>query len=212
MTNVVCIVGSPDSGKTTLVEALLKELGARGYKAGALKHTYHEVDIDTPGKDTARFSEAGSRVTALATGSGLAVSRPGAEDVPLGEILELYFTGMDILLAEGYKKSDAPKIEVCAEGASPNPEIEGKIAIVATGPVDTDLPVFKPSDAEAIVDALEKKYLTKGSRSEVRIWVDGSYLNIKPFVKAFVGQTVKGMLSSLRGGKNPEKIHIKIGR
>jgi len=46
----------------------------------------------------------------------------------------------------------------------------------------------------------------------LRLWADGRFIVIKPFVKAFIGQTVKGMLSSLRGSKDAEKIHIKIGR
>lgn len=58
-------MGYKGSGKTRVVEALVRELRARGYRVGTLKHTAEEVPLDTPGKDTWRHREAGSVASAI---------------------------------------------------------------------------------------------------------------------------------------------------
>ncbi|HOY62685.1 MAG TPA: molybdopterin-guanine dinucleotide biosynthesis protein MobB, partial [bacterium] len=82
----------------------------------------------------------------------------------------------------------------------------------APSPFKAGVPVFDRNDAKGISDFIQDRYLKNVSRSEVRVWIDGKFLPVKPFVKAFIGQTIKGMLSSLKGGKKGERIHIKIGR
>jgi molybdopterin-guanine dinucleotide biosynthesis protein B len=64
-TRAVAVVGFKKSGKTQVVEALVEELTSRGYKVGTLKHTAEDVPLDTPGKDTWRHREAGSKATGI---------------------------------------------------------------------------------------------------------------------------------------------------
>jgi len=212
MVPIVCIAGKPESGKTGMIERLLPVLKERGWSVGVIKHTYHEVDLDTPGKDTARFTAAGSRATALVTAQGMALYRPEAADMDLETVAEEFFTGFDLVIAEGYKKEEQPKIEVLADGTEPNPDIEKRVAFISNQTVDMELPVFKHDDTEGVAGFIEENFLEKGSRSEVKVWVDGKFIPLKPFVKAFVGQTVKGMVNALKGAKGAEKIRLKIGR
>ena len=86
------------------------------------------------------------------------------------------------------------------------------LAMVADSQLDARVPVFTRDDVAPIADFIEKELFKPESRSEVRLWIDGKFVPLNPFVKAFVGQTVKGMVSSLKGAKGAEKIHIKIGR
>ncbi len=213
MVPVICIAGGSNSGKTTLIVELVGELKCRGYCVGVVKHTHHDVDLDTPGKDTSKYTVAGAGAAALITKSGLSFFRPDAPGLPLEEIVEEYFTWCDIVVVEGFKDADAPKLEVRAvPGVHTENNIGGVIGIVAAHEVDTELPVYAPDDIAGIAGMIEREYLQKGSRSEVKLWVDGEFIELKPFVKAFVGQTVKGMINSLRGCKKPEKIRLKIGR
>lgn len=69
----VSIVGYKDSGKTRVVEGLVRELTRRGYKCGTLKHTAEDVIFDTPGKDTARHRQAGSQATAILHNTATAI-------------------------------------------------------------------------------------------------------------------------------------------
>jgi molybdopterin-guanine dinucleotide biosynthesis protein B len=64
-TRVVSVIGYKNSGKTRVVESLVRELSSRGHQVGTLKHSAEDVLLDTPGKDTWRHREAGSRATAI---------------------------------------------------------------------------------------------------------------------------------------------------
>lgn len=213
MVPVISFVGKSNSGKTTLVEKLIPVLKAKGYRVGVIKHTSHTIRLDTPGKDTFRFQAAGSDATALVTKEGMTLFKP--DENPDPELIAAeHFNSMDIAIVEGFKKSGIAKIEVLgAAGDLLNPEISDRIAVAADFPVDSaGLPQFGRDDISAIADFIEKKLLLETSRSETMLWVDGEFIDIKPFVKAFIGQTVKGMVSTLRGAKKPEKVRLKIGR
>ena len=61
----VSVTGFKNSGKTMVVEALVKELSTRGRRVGTLKHTADDIYLDTPGKDTSRHRDAGSIATGI---------------------------------------------------------------------------------------------------------------------------------------------------
>ena len=61
----VSVIGFKNSGKTMVVETLVKELSSRGHRVGTLKHTADDIDLDTPGKDTSRHRDAGSVATGI---------------------------------------------------------------------------------------------------------------------------------------------------
>ncbi len=119
LTKAVSVVGYKDSGKTRVVEALVRELSDRGYRVGTLKHTAEDVLLDTPGKDTWRHREAGSQATAILHGKGSAF------------FIDRYFTvneaasrlgSLDFVVLEGFKSLETmAKIVVPREAG----EVEG---------------------------------------------------------------------------------------
>lgn len=57
--------------------------------------------------------------------------------------------------------------------------------------------------------------MTEGRGAEkkiglVQVKVDGKLIPLKGFVQNFVGYTILGMLSSLRGIDNPQEVEVKI--
>lgn len=213
MIPIVSVVGTSGVGKTTLVEKLISILTSRGYKVGSIKFAAHAFDPDTEGKDTWRHTKAGAIATTLVTPLKTALFVPNDAPPAIDEIAYRYYTEADIIIVEGGKEQKGPKVWMLgSSGDKPGCPTEELVAVVAGRPVETGAPVFGRDDAEAIADLIQSKFLKKVSRSEVRVWIDGKFLPMKPFIKAFVGQTVKGMLSSLKGGKRGERIHIKIGR
>jgi molybdopterin-guanine dinucleotide biosynthesis protein MobB len=212
MIPTVSVVGKSNSGKTTLVEKLIAELTARGFKVASVKYTAHHFDPDTEGKDTWRHTKAGAVASALVTPEKTALFLPG-ERPSLDELIYEHITLADIVITEGGKHESAPKIWVLG---SPEEKVECKaeelIAVAADFAVESAAPLFTRNDSTGMADLIQKTFLKNVSRSDVKVWLDGKFLEIKPFVKAFIGQTIKGMLSSLKGGKRGEKIHIKIGR
>ena len=79
-----------------------------------------------------------------------------------------FFSDRDIVLTEGFKKGDKPKIAVLTKGQEEQllKEIEGSIlATVGEGPVRSDLPHFKADDSEGLVQMLEDRFLKESDQT-----------------------------------------------
>lgn len=116
---VVYFVGLSESGKTGVAERVVQVLSDLGWRVAAVKH-HHTGELDTPGKDSWRYSRAGAVSTALVGESQYAVFRqtghePSLEDV-LGDLGET-----DIVVVEGFKNTNGAKIEVVRRENSANP-------------------------------------------------------------------------------------------
>jgi len=113
MPPVICIVGKSKSNKTMLMEALIKELKARGLKVGALKyHKHGDFEIDIEGKDTWKYAKAGADTVAISSPVKYAVIKKVKGEIDIDEICDKYFMDSDIVLADGYTQSDKPRIIV----------------------------------------------------------------------------------------------------
>jgi len=106
----VRVAGPKNSGKTCLIEALLRELTARGLRIGTIKHDAHQFEIDNPGKDTWRHRQAGSVATVICSGTKLALMRDMQDAPPVSELVERYLPDCDLVLVEGYKSDRGPVI------------------------------------------------------------------------------------------------------
>ncbi len=111
--NVFGIVGWKNSGKTTLLEALVREMSTRGYRVSTIKHAHHAFDIDVPGKDSYRHRKAGAYEIIVASGQRWALMHElrGAEEPNLTDLLA-HLEACDLVLIEGFKSDPHPKIEV----------------------------------------------------------------------------------------------------
>jgi len=111
MPPIVCIVSLRRSrGKTSLIEYLIKELKRSGMKVATVKHTSEPFDVE--GKDTWRHTEAGALEVACVTPGELITIRRG--DYSLDDGVQALHVKPDIILVEGFKRSDKPKI-LCAD-------------------------------------------------------------------------------------------------
>lgn len=119
---IVSVVGKKKSGKTTLVEALVAELVRRGLRVGTIKHGHH-FDLDTPGRDSWRHRAAGSERTVLAAPDGFAVIGSWPESRPAGprELAARHLYDLDVVVVEGFKAEQIPKIEIFRRAAHPDP-------------------------------------------------------------------------------------------
>jgi len=222
MPPIVALIGRPDCGKTTLLEKLLPELRGRGLRVGTIKHHVHDFAMDTPGKDTWRHKQAGARVVALSSPTGIGIIRDADRDSDPRELAARYFADLDLVIAEGYKASSLPKIEVfrAAGNATPlekhSPHL---IATVSDTEIRPGLPCFGLEDVASLADFLVRTFLTptdSGPDSDtlaVTLMVNGMAVPLKDFVAQFIGNTVQGMVSSLKGGEQAGEIvlHIKPG-
>lgn len=116
---VVVVCGVKNSGKTTLLERLVKELAGRDMRVAVVKHDGHDFACDIPGTDSDRFKKAGAYGTAVFSDSRVFLHKT-VRGKTAKELLGM-FPEADIIFIEGLKDSSYPKIEVIREGISECP-------------------------------------------------------------------------------------------
>ena len=157
---VVSIVGDSGVGKTTFLEKLIRELKGRGYRVAAIKHDAHNFQMDHPGKDTWRLSQAGSDIVLISAPHKLAMLESVDEERTLDDLAAMVADRVDMVLAEGYRSAGRPKIEVSrrergSELVSPREEL---LAIVSVQTFDLEVPQFGLNEAAGVADLLEATF------------------------------------------------------
>lgn len=162
MIPVISLVGKSNVGKTTMMEKILREIKKRGWKVATIKHDTHGFDIDKPGKDTWRHAEAGADTVVISSPTKFAMISKVEQELTLDEVAG-QITGVDIIITEGYKRGNKPKIEVFRSGVYDELlcEPEELIAIASDVTFDLGVPCYGLDDAPGLVDLLEKLYLRK---------------------------------------------------
>ena len=107
------LAGWSESGKTTLMTALIPKLLARGVTVSTVKHAHHAFDIDQPGKDSWRHRNAGACEVLIASDQRWALMHELREEPepPLDRLIA-QMSPVDLVLVEGFKHHPHPKIEV----------------------------------------------------------------------------------------------------
>ena len=109
---IISIVGKQNAGKTTLIKDLIPKLKKQGYRVGTLKYNIRKFDIDHEGKDTYKYSNSGADSVAISTQSEFVVMKKTANPLTLHEIIEAHFNDVDVVLVEGYREDDYPRIRI----------------------------------------------------------------------------------------------------
>lgn len=162
---IVSIVGRSGSGKTTLLEKLIRELKQRGYRVAVVKHHYHAgFQFDVPGKDSWRFAQAGADHVVIAAPDKVAHVRHFEREPTLEEVV-VDVRDVDLIVTEGYKRADAPKIEVSRSERSSELlcSPDELTAIVSDQAFDLNAPQFGLEDVVELVDLIEVEFLKPGS-------------------------------------------------
>jgi molybdopterin-guanine dinucleotide biosynthesis protein B len=232
MFRVLGVGGYKDSGKTEVVVALVRELVRRGYRVGTVKHLSGHPTIDRRGTDTWRHAEAGSRVVVALSGEEVAVRERGRKS--LREVLLSLRGLDFVLLEGFKREEVVKVMVARSEEEAGELDDEFTAAFVGRGVRGKPLFSFRDhrgladlveERATTPVGGLDcgecgfgscREFLLaaasggKGRRrcaaleGEVELWVGGKRVPLNPFVRRMVSGTVRGMLSSLKGGKGGE--------
>jgi molybdopterin-guanine dinucleotide biosynthesis protein B len=170
MPKIVAVVGGKHSGKTTIIENLIRQLKTRGYRVGTVKEMVRIPTLDTPETETDRYTAAGAETVVAVPREETVVflkRRLGIQEA-LG-----YLHGMDFVLLEGFEaEKTLPKI-IAAKTAAEAAEFSDGLAIAVSGIIaDSQEEISKASklqvtllsgirDAEKLADVVEQKAFEK---------------------------------------------------
>ncbi|HAC1412722.1 TPA_asm: molybdopterin-guanine dinucleotide biosynthesis protein B [Listeria monocytogenes] len=114
MAAILQIIGFKNSGKTTLLNALIRASRKENYTVSAIKHDAHDFSVDHAGTDSYLFQESGAEAVVIANSRQYAVMEQTGIDLKTA-IQKL--PESDIVLIEGYKEGPFPKIILVREQA-----------------------------------------------------------------------------------------------
>ena len=149
------VAASSNSGKTTLIEQVVRILKARGLRVAVVKHASAGFDLDKPGKDSWRFQQAGADTVVLVGPDTLALMKKITRE-PTPEELVQIAGDVDIVIHEGFKLSAKNRIEIFRHGISGNRPLSlddpSFLALVSDQPVETTVTRFDWNDAAGVAD------------------------------------------------------------
>ncbi|MDR3355063.1 MAG: molybdopterin-guanine dinucleotide biosynthesis protein MobB [Synergistaceae bacterium] len=196
--NVIAVSGCKDSGKSTLCRVLISALSELGFSVGYIKRT-QEFAASPPDTDSGAANELG--VSSLLWGSGGSLRHEtlcrNAGEIDVRDLAGRYFPNADVVILEGGKDLQLPKIWVMKENES-FPERAGVFAVYdRRGRGDGSL-VYGAGDIDRLVSVIAD--MTRRCDLPARVYIDGHELPMKDFVASFLAGGVRGMLETL---KNP---------
>jgi molybdopterin-guanine dinucleotide biosynthesis protein B len=208
---ILSVVGRSDSGKTTLLEKLIRELSARGRRVGTIKHHYHgPVTVDVPGKDSWRHRQAGAVAVALLSPATLFVVRESPSGLSLESLVHRGLFGVDLVLTEGFKAGPMPKIEVNRR-AQRAPLLCGPadrlVAVVSDWETGAPVPHFGLEDVVPLADFVEREHAPRTGPPRLEVLVGGRRVVLDPQAESDLLRAIRGAVAGgadLSGGPDVE--------
>jgi molybdopterin-guanine dinucleotide biosynthesis protein B len=201
------VVGTKDTGKTSLLEGVTRELVSRGRTVAYIKHTHVEPTLEAEDTDTARMRAAGASVTAL-TGSDYTIAQRSSGR----GVAELSFRVAvpgDIVLAEGFKGTPGKKIAIAA-GELDIASLENVVAVVGDAPDGFKGPAFSPDQTSELCDLIEKLAAAPDDQTwATRLLVNGEEVPLNPFVQDVMASALSGMTDVLRDVPEGETLELR---
>lgn len=148
------VVGLKKTGKTTLVEFLIKSLIEKGYRVGGFKHSIHIHPLDKPNTDTDRARQAGANPTVFYTPEGISAVFSGSTD-EYQKIFDVLYKDCHYLIVESFRESDEPKLVIEHPDLDLS-KIKNIIAVINPNGKHENYRAFKSNDP-ALVDFLLKE-------------------------------------------------------
>lgn len=168
---VISVAGISNSGKTTLIVKLIKELKVRGFRVATIKHSHHDFELDTEGKDSWKHTQAGADVVVVTSQNTMGIIRKSCKEISLTEIINTYLQDTDIVIIEGYKSEEIPKIEVFRTEVSNKlvcKDDKNLIAVVGNKDPKLEVPFFNINeDISTVTDFLISNLLKCSYKSRI---------------------------------------------
>ena len=153
-TKPILSVAAPASGtgKTTFIEKLIPLLVRRGVRTAVIKSDSHGFNLDTEGKDTARFSVAGAEAVAVSSPSGYFIQQRTTSRKDFQNLIaQMDSDSLDLYITESRSRGVLPTFML--DRGLGIPKIDERIVVYfAKGrSIDTDVLTFDLDDMDTAV-------------------------------------------------------------
>lgn len=150
------VAGKSGSGKTTLLEKVVSRLKADGMRLAVIKHDAHQFEVDKPGKDTWRMAKAGADIVVISSPAKLAIIENVGKEKNLDELIAM-ISDVDLILTEGFKRGNKPKIEVLRSEVNKEPVChpDELLAVASDVHWDIGVPCYHIDDVEGVVATIK---------------------------------------------------------
>lgn len=160
---IVAISGVKNSGKTTLIEAMIPYLKKEGFRVAVIKHDGHEFEPDVSGTDSYRFYQAGAEGTAVYSDRQFMIVK--RQNANLDTLLSM-FEDVDIILLEGQKNSLWSKIEVVRSEINEEPVCDTRTVLAYVSDCHLEkinstgkIPVFSLDASEQVAKYILRNFI-----------------------------------------------------
>lgn len=149
---VLAFAAFSGTGKTTLIERVVRTLKGKGLRVAVIKHDGHRFEIDHEGKDSWRFAKAGADVTIISSPekTALVEQRPLSLNQVIAKVRDV-----DLILVEGYKNEGLPQIGICRKETGkgfPAPLERYRAVVTDLEDLKTDIPIFGLDEIDALTE------------------------------------------------------------
>ena len=152
---IIGIVGWKNSGKTLFASKIISKLKIKNYRVASIKHAHHEFDIDHKGTDSYFHREAGSSQVLVSSSKRWVkiTELNNSKEQTLNDLLN-QLSETDIVIVEGFKNDNHPKIEIIKKGNDDYlfNKISNIKAVISEEKINTDLKQFKKDEIDNIVN------------------------------------------------------------
>tara|TARA_B100002051_G_C16213292_1_gene382152 strand:- start:32 stop:514 length:483 start_codon:yes stop_codon:yes gene_type:complete len=152
---IIGIIGWKNSGKTFYASKIIKKLKSNNYRVASIKHAHHEFDIDHQNTDSFIHRKSGSSQVIISSSKRWAkiCELDGENEKKLDELIS-ELSEVDIVIIEGYKNENHPKIEIIIEKENKHlfQNIKNVKALISDIPLDSDIKQFKKNEIDKIVN------------------------------------------------------------
>lgn len=170
-TPVFGVTGWKNSGKTRMVANLVSEFRKRGLTVSTIKHAHHSFDVDRQGTDSWQHREAGASEVALVSRNRWVLMHElhDEEEPALADIVQ-HLSRCDLIIIEGYKREDHPKIEMIRKDRLKDQPLwpeDKTIRLIGSDDdfADCPLPVYSPDNVSGIADYIAEMLGLSGGDS-----------------------------------------------
>ncbi|MDI6858076.1 MAG: molybdopterin-guanine dinucleotide biosynthesis protein MobB [Dehalococcoidia bacterium] len=212
MEPVVCVVARNREDAPPVVEALLRELTAKGLKLATIVEEKRDFATEGLSETTARYQTAGCDAVIMRGPRSVASVRRLTDELPLDALVWEMRDEYDVILADGFRHASYPKIEI----RRPDEELlchkNELLAVIGERPEEIDIPSFAASNLAPLADLIRRRFMTSEVSEDAALFIDGVRLPLHLFVRKMVASTILGMVRALKGVEDPKSVVVAVKR